>query len=193
MFKSAFLRSYPLRILPGVKDEFALRGSSLRVVSSPVTLYFEARDGSSSFFLDAGEQVDFRDAVFYQFDIYHFGATEAAIVLAVGDGAELNSAKIAGQVSVNGIVETTTKGMAYSASFKSLTNMASNTAETIFTPAANVNGAVIHACQMFSANNTGFAGIALIARNVVPLSVSDGETIAQFDMGQIAGVQYNSF
>ena len=175
--KNSYLRTYSLKVLPNVKEEFALRGNSLRVVSSPVTLYFEARDGSSAFFLEAGEQINFNEALFEQFDIFHLGASEITIVLALGEGAQLNSAKIAGQVVVNGIVETTTKGVTYGASFVTVNNLAINVAEQIVAPASNINGILVLNAQFVSGNITGFSRAGLLAKSVAPVSNIDGDAI----------------
>lgn len=175
--KNAYLRNYVLRILPNVKEEFPLRGNSLRVVSSPVALYFEARDGSSAFFLEAGEQINFNDAIFNQFDIFHFSATEVTITLAVGNGAQLNSAKIAGQVVVNGIVETTTKGVSYGASFISNVNLTAIVAEQVVSPAANINGMLLLNAQYVSGNATSISRTALLAKATAPANTLDGDAV----------------
>lgn len=175
--KNAYLRTYSLKLLPNVKEEFALRGNSLRVVSSAVTLYFEARDGSSAFFLEAGEQINFNDAIFEQFDIFHLSASEITIMLAVGEGAQLNSAKIAGQVAVNGIVETTTKGVPYGASFVTINNLTANVAEQVVSPAANTNGLLILNAQYLSGNNTAQSRTSLLAKSSAPSTNTDGDAI----------------
>lgn len=68
-------------------------------------------------------------------------------------------------------------GLSYGASYKSVTNMAANTPDTIFTPAANVNGALIISAHAWG-NNAGGSQPALIAKTSAPTSVIDGDVIA---------------
>lgn len=181
MSKNAYLRTYALRILPNVKEEFAIRGNTVRVVTSAVPLYFEARDGSSAFFIEEGEQVQFSEVIFTQFDIYHLGVTEVSIVLAVGEGAELNSAKVAGSVKItnlsldNGRIQVAP--VAYGASFSTAANLAANVAEVVVAPAANVNGLLVWNAQMVSYNATALARTSLIAKATAPVSTIDGDVL----------------
>lgn len=64
----------------------------------------------------------------------------------------------------------------YGASYKSNTNMAANTPDTVFSAAANVRGAVVHLASIntFSASNTHGA---LLAKNSAPANVTDGDAI----------------
>ena len=100
---SAFLRNYSLKINPNEKLEFGLRGDTVRVIAASCTLYFETKDGNSSFYLVEGEQAVFTNAEFLAIDIFHNEVAEQAIVLAVGENASIGSAKISGLVQVSAI------------------------------------------------------------------------------------------
>lgn len=64
----------------------------------------------------------------------------------------------------------------YGASFKSNAALAANTPETIFTGAANVNGAILHRAAFMSYIASSF-GFSMIAKTTAPTSISDGDVI----------------
>ena len=68
-------------------------------------------------------------------------------------------------------------GLEYSSSFKSTAAMAANTPETIFTPAANANGAIIHAAYINSSAVNNTTNSTLIAKASAPASITDGDVI----------------
>lgn len=88
---------------------------------------------------------------------------------------------LTGNLTITGTIATLEDGMSYGASYKSNTALAINTPDTIFTPAANINGAIIH---RYSANLQFGAGApesALIAKVSAPVSNIDGDVIATID------------
>lgn len=81
------------------------------------------------------------------------------------------------------------QGFTYGAAFRSTANVAANTAETVFTAAANVNGAIIHSIQMIALNGSGAHQPTFLAKSTAPANVSDGEPILSPDfLQQISGI-----
>lgn len=65
--------------------------------------------------------------------------------------------------------------LTYKAAFKSTAILAANTPETVISPAANVNGVIIHSAQM-AAINTGYSA-SMVAKSSAPANVADGDVI----------------
>lgn len=65
----------------------------------------------------------------------------------------------------------------YASSYKSNTAKAANTPDVIFSPAANVNGAILKAAQSHS-SSASFTMPAFIAKNAAPTSNIDGDVLA---------------
>lgn len=80
---------------------------------------------------------------------------------------------------VSGSVANTSPEQAqiYGASYKSVTGMAANSPDTIFTAAQNANGAVIHRADLYNYGGTGVR-FSLLAKATAPTSVIDGDVIA---------------
>lgn len=194
--KTAFLRNYSLKLEAGIKQEFGLRGSVLRVISALVPIYFETRDGSSAFYLEAGEEIVFDANVFFELELYHLSGIEQNVIIAVGENAKIGSAKVSGLVQVSNAIDLSASSLAalesidlnsatrdllrfesYGASYRTNTAMAANTPETIFTAAANVNGAIIHAACLYSFSTGGHTAPSLIAKATAPASTIDGDGI----------------
>jgi hypothetical protein len=89
------------------------------------------------------------------------------------------------QMQISGNVATLEDGYTYGGSFKSNTSLAANGVETIFTPAANVNGAILQSCRYSGQVASGY-GIALIAKTSAPANVLDGDVIASNDINVFA-------
>ncbi|MES2637421.1 MAG: hypothetical protein V4605_08865 [Pseudomonadota bacterium] len=190
--KTAFLRNYTLKIEVGVKSEFGLRGSMLRVIAANVPIYFESRDGGSSFYLEAGEEIVFADNVFFELDVYHTSGVEQTIIIAVGENAKIGSVKLSGNVAItnltldNGRIQVAP--IAYAASFASNTSLVAATAEVVVLPAANVNGLLIWNAQFVSHNVTNLSRTALIAKSSAPVSTVDGDSIISPQNVYLGGV-----
>jgi len=88
---------------------------------------------------------------------------------------------LTGTLNVTGTVATLEDPMTYGASYKSNTNMAANTPDTIFTPASNINGAVVHRASLMSFNGSAQAFFSLIAKNTAPVSLIDGDILGSTD------------
>ncbi len=69
----------------------------------------------------------------------------------------------------------------YGASYRSTTNVAANTAEAVFTAAANVRGAWVHSISYMSGNTVGSSIAAFLANTSAPTTVIDGDGILASD------------
>ena len=73
-------------------------------------------------------------------------------------------------------------GFDYTGSYKSTTVLSANTPDTVFTPAANVNGAIVWSASILSqaaiANNYN---VGLLAKNAAPTTIIDGDLLTSFD------------
>lgn len=70
-------------------------------------------------------------------------------------------------------------GFTYGASYASITTLAANTPDTIFTPAANTNGAIVWQGSSLSGEGSALAPV-FIAKNAAPVSVIDGDIISDY-------------
>lgn len=87
---------------------------------------------------------------------------------------------LTGNLAITGTVATLEDGMTYGASYKSITALLANTPDVVFTPAANVNGAIIHASN-FTTSNATDARSCYLAKVAPPVSVIDGDVILMCD------------
>lgn len=62
----------------------------------------------------------------------------------------------------------------FASSYVSTTALALNTPETIFSAAANVNGAIVHAASVFSWSGNPVMGAVIIAATSAPASITGG-------------------
>lgn len=83
------------------------------------------------------------------------------------------------QVAIGGVnaLQVTTRGISYGAAFSSTAAMAANTSATVFTPAANVNGAIVWRAGAHSFNASQFGQLSLIAHTAAPNSPTVGDVI----------------
>ena len=73
----------------------------------------------------------------------------------------------------------------YGASYRSTTALLANTPEVVFTPAANINGAILHSAQFYSESSTGGGNAAFLAKVSAPLTSVDGDAILTGSSGAI--------
>jgi hypothetical protein len=107
----ASLRNYTLKIKNGEKVEFGLRGNVVRLVSSSFPIFFASRDDDINFYLEQGEQAVLKNGEkFTQLDISHTQGAEQTIILAIGEDAEIGSAKVSGAVTVTSLTPSRTTG-----------------------------------------------------------------------------------
>ena len=193
--KPASLRSYKISIPPNSQETVLIQGKTLRLINSNVPINFKSEDGSLDFTLLSGDEAVFEEAIFYRFRVFHLDAAAQLIELAVGNGGRIGSAKLSGVVSVSsgtvgitgnltGITNTVivdNRGTSYGASYKSNTSLVANTPEVVFTPAANINGAIIHSAMFVGGSPSAQSGCYL-AKASAPISVLDGDVILSGDV-----------
>ena len=184
--KPASLRNYKVSIPANSQETVVVQGKTLRLANSNVPITFKSEDGSLDFTLLSGDEAVFEEALFYRFRVFHADAATQLIELAIGNGGRIGSSKLSGVVSISGgtlLVSAITapvivddRGSSYGASYKSITALAANAPDTIFTPAANVNGAILHDCDLLvygASNNLS----SIIAKNSAPTTVVDGDVL----------------
>lgn len=89
-------------------------------------------------------------------------------------------------INISNTVGVQEQGFAYGASYKSTTGLAAGTPDTIWTPAANVNGAVLWAAFAATRNQTPtFTAMSLLAKTAAPGTVIDGDLLTQMCAGPI--------
>lgn len=202
----ASLRNKKLVLAPNQQYEFPMHGDSLRVVSANVPIYFKTQDGDLDFYLEKGEKAAFEGQDFVALVIYHLDAADQVVIISVGKDADIGSAKVSGSVTIAGgtsdvwvsntfsnPLNITSGGQSYGASYRSITTLAANTPDTIFTPAANVNGAILHSAQFLDANGTGWSVPSFLAKANAPVSVVDGESILSSDNQVATGTTWAAF
>lgn len=85
---------------------------------------------------------------------------------------------LSGSIALTGTINAAPYGMSYGASYKSTSALVANTGDVVFSPGANVNGAVIWAAG-FLHQETVAAGISLVAKASAPASIVDGDVLLQ--------------
>lgn len=86
----------------------------------------------------------------------------------------------------NASLTVTETGTLYGASYKSNTLMAANTPDTVFAPAANVNGAIIWHAQ-FLTQNAATIGAGYLAKTAAPANITDGDLILSAEHASLIG------
>lgn len=91
----------------------------------------------------------------------------------IGDVA-LNAATLAALETINAFIQPES----YSSSYKSTTALGANAPETVFTPAANVNGAIVHyASYSMALGANSSMTFGYIAKASAPVNILDGDVI----------------
>lgn len=194
------MRTSSYRIQAGERIEIAASGNYVRVRKSAVELIIE--NGEKNEIVEVSEGDDFEFSPFKNLYITNAGATTETIKLTISSGKKAGSAKVGGSVAIVGAVELGANSLAalervdlnavtsdllrfetYGASYKSTTALAANTADTIFTAAANVNGAIIHSAQFadFNAGTATNGGGGFLAKATAPATVLEGDSILGVD------------
>lgn len=100
-------------------------------------------------------------------------------------GSITNAVTVAGtlgnlaQVAVGGVnsLQVSPRGYVYGTSFRATTALAANTATQIFSPASNVNGAILWSVTYESCNATSNPAISILAKTSAPASLTDGDAL----------------
>lgn len=160
----------------GVNEMLLVSGDFLYVDASStgvvtIELNNQYNEPSAPFQAGAGFGLN---AVFYQLKLNWQAQAGKFVRLMYSTGDRVvptNSTSISGTVAVQNT------GEEYQTSFKSKTGLAALTAETVFTPTANTNGAIIWNASAVSCQTQALM-VALIAKNGAPADVIDGDVIA---------------
>jgi hypothetical protein len=81
-------------------------------------------------------------------------------------------------VAITGSVNAIPYGYTYGASYKSITAVAANTPDTVFSPASNVNGAMLWTAS-FLIQQSAAMGASYVAKTSAPTSIIDGDVVLQ--------------
>lgn len=187
--KTAKLVNRKLFLKAGEQYDFPLHGDSVRVTSAAVDVYFKTSDGALDFYLKAGEKADFSGHDFLTLIVYHLDGADQKVILSIGQDAEIGSATVSGNVSITGTPSVIISGnsrnaplyvengiASYGASFSSNLALAANTPETIFSPASNVNGAVLHSAG-FAVFTAAALSANILAKTSAPTTPFDGDVV----------------
>jgi hypothetical protein len=86
-----------------------------------------------------------------------------------------------------GSLATLRQPLASTGFYSSVAAIAANTAEQIFSPAANVNGAILLSASFSDSENAGFAA-SFVAKASAPANIADGEVIDSTSITVVAAV-----
>lgn len=121
-----------------------------------------------------------------------FVGDDEAIYQRLSGSVTVNGGTLSSIAAVTAILNTVNVNIAgrdWGASYKSTTALAANTAEVVFSPASNVNGARIIACGFFSYSETNLTSMTAICKGSTPANVNDGVPIV---IGDSSASSYQS-
>jgi hypothetical protein len=78
----------------------------------------------------------------------------------------------------------------YGATYASAASQAANTPDTVFTPGANVNGAIVHRAMFEHGLSAGSHSCAYVAKTSAPATPADGAPILNHTTGFFDGTNY---
>jgi hypothetical protein len=144
------------------------------------------------------------NAIFNQIKVNWPAQPGKKLRIAYSTGARVvptNGAVVTGSVSISGggtiinpALFNREAPFQYGASYKSITNMAANTSDVVFLPAANINGAIIWRASGFSGNAVSMSLFSLVAHSSAPNSPVVGDSLVVHDNAVlVSGVTYVSF
>jgi len=96
------IREVTVKIGAGLSDEFAFKGNYIRAKVAPYTLTIENMEsaGRDVFTMSEGEVANF-NADFERLRVTNNGGSDAYFVLVIAKDAELNSANLSGNITIN--------------------------------------------------------------------------------------------
>lgn len=97
----------------------------------------------------------------------------------VGDSNIVGSVPLALDAATLAAMVAMARPLAATGNYKATALINANVADTVFTAAANVNGAILLTAQMSGRDASGFARQAFIAKATAPANVLDGEVVLQ--------------
>lgn len=203
------LRDQRVSIPAGQRIQLFVNADYLRIKAANIPFRFETKNGDD-FEIKQGDEVSIQN--FEYVYITNQSASDEVLDLYTAKDERVNSAELSGSVNVSGAVElgaatlaaletvdlgATTlnalesvehSGQTYGASFASTAVLVGNTPQTVFTPASNVNGAIIHSAQFYSEHAAGGRLTSLLAKTSAPANVADGDALLTPDYGYVASV-----
>lgn len=199
------LRLLTIKIPANGFENLALDGDYIRIQSASVAFKFQT-DNQDDFQLVEGEEAKLKgfqvikvinmDGADQTLSLYvgkdaAVGSAKVSGSVTVSNEIALNAPTLAAletvdlgattlaaleTVSVENKVKIEHGGQVYGASYRSTTALSANTAQTVFSAASNVNGAIVHAAS-FSDYATGVLSSAFLAKTSAPANVTDGDAI----------------
>ncbi|MBL0233278.1 MAG: hypothetical protein IPQ08_06395 [Chitinophagaceae bacterium] len=129
---------------------------------------FIANVGFTKLLIENTAQAGKRMRIFYGVDIDFQAGVNSSIA-------------ISGDVKINNLlsqkIPVYQAGIDYGSSYKSNTSMAANTPDTVFSAAANVNGAIVWLASLTTVGTSQPAHVGLVAKATAPASIIDGDLI----------------
>jgi len=190
MSKRAGLRDSTVKLLSGAPEDFPADGNYLRISKALYPVIVEVGN-NDVYKLEPGQDVTYPvDEGFTRIRVTTTAPVDDLVTITIGNNVKVGSVVIAGQVSLAGnlagitsTIKAVSDGQVYGGAFRSVALLAANTPEVIFTPAANVNGAIIHSAQFVEIINAApyAANGAFLAKNAAPASVTDGDGVLSAD------------
>lgn len=194
------LRERVITIKAGDTFDQSMQGNVLRVTAGMVPLRVQDRNQQMDFTLLAGERAEFTDGEFPGLILSHTSGVDQTFKIQVGKGVNVASALVSGTVTITGTptvnvqsVQNTVKvlsdGFSYGACWKSRTVNAANSAVTIVSPAANIDGLIVHAVRYSSYSSYGEGKLyqALVAHTSAPSNLVTGDVILSTNNWQPSG------
>lgn len=178
------LRDQKVQIKAGKTEQIFVNGKYLRVKTAPIPFRFRSKNGDD-FEIKQGDEVSIND--FEYVYITNESAADHVIDFYTGDLERVGSAELNGNVIVNNDIglNVATRDLLrfenYGASFRGSSALIGNTPETVFTGAANVNGAIVHSAQMISVSGTALTLVSLLAKATPPVNAVDGDSVLTCD------------
>lgn len=161
-----------------VSKSFNIAGKRLEILSAPglVTVSLQDANGIEitnglASDIEAGSYM-VPDNGFDRFVITSDTTGTVKFLVSYGEGG---TRSVAGTVAVSGTVSTQETGLEYGASWYDNAANAANVPATIFTPAQNANGAILH--QSFISSVNGGGVVNLVAKASAPTTVAQGDSM----------------
>lgn len=183
----------------GQRLQIAGEGDFFRLLATvtPVNLefYFQGREVAERLEVEAGFAEQFRAIRFDRVDITSPGAQTVQFETALGSEIRYDrgAASITGTVGLDAptlaaLEQTNVRPEEKTGSFASAAALVANTAQQVFAPAANTNGAILLSANI-GGYEAGVLNITLLSKASAPTSNTDGDVYLSFTAGANRDVQ----
>lgn len=206
MSRRSGLRDSAIPLVAGADEILSIQGNYFRLSEATYPVIVEI-EGQDVFKLKPGEDVVYPvEDEFARIVLKTLHPVGETVTVTVGRGVKVGSVSLSGSVSINGVpeveilgnldgitgnVKTIEQPIEYGAAYKSATTTGLNAPSTVVSPAANVNGLIIHDFTYTAdANGTSIYSV-LIAKNSAPTSIIDGDVLGASESS--GGSQYSTF